>query len=336
MSLRFSAEQIKKGPFEIVQLRDEEADLLVSIIPSRGNMAYELLHGGGNWLWSPFDDPLADLDGSTALFGIPLLSPWANRLSSDTYWVNGAEYTLNRRINNLRIDHNYLAIHGLVLFAPWTVTDLGTDGHGAYVRSTLNFTRRSEWMAQFPFAHRLEMTHRVSGGRLCVYLSMTNDSAEPIPLSIGFHPYFRLPGDDDRNSWSVRCAGRKRMLLSQCFIPTGETEAFDHQAAIRLRSGLEIDDVFTDLQRDASDAALFELADGKNRLTVGFGPKFRVGIIYAPSGKDHVCFEPMTAPTDALHLTREGLCEELQQVAAGETWTEHFWMEPRGMSIRGR
>lgn len=331
MSARFGAEWIKKGPVEVIQLRDTEGDLQVSILPSRGNMAYELLHGQGNWLWAPYGDPLADMNGSTALFGIPLLSPWANRLSSDTYWVNGAEYALNRRINNLRIDHNYLAIHGLVLFAPWTVTDLGTDANGAYVRSTLNFTRRSEWMAQFPFAHRLEMTYRISEGRLSVYLSITNDSAEPIPLSIGFHPYFRLPGEGDRNSWSVRCAGRKRMLLSNRHIPTGETEAFDHEARIRLQSGFEMDDVYTDLHRDSSDCARFELADGRNQLTVGFGPKYRVGIIYAPSEKNHVCFEPMTAPTDALHLTRDGLCEPLQEVAPGETWTEHFWMEPRVM-----
>jgi len=329
LSALFGAERIRKGPVDIVQLRDVEGDLLVSIIPSRGNMAYELIHGEGNWLWSPFDDPLADMDGSRALFGIPLLSPWANRLSSDTYWINGAEYTLNRRIDNLRIDHNYLAIHGLVLFAPWTVMDLGTDAHGAYVRSTLNFTRRAEWMAQFPFAHRLEMTHRVSKGRLCVYLSIMNDSAEPIPLSLGFHPYFRLPGEGDRNSWSVRCAGRKRMLLSSHYIPTGETEACDPQTPIRLGSGLEMDDVYIDLQRDMSDCALFELADGKRQLTVGFGPKFSVGIIYAPSGKDLVCFEPMTAPTDALHLTRDGRCDALQQVAPGETWTEHFWVAPR-------
>lgn len=329
MSGAFRAEQVAKSSLKVIQLRDQERDLLVSILPSRGNMAYELLHGGGNWLWSPFRDPLTEMDGSTALFGIPLLSPWANRLSSDTYKINGVEYTLNRRINNLRVDHNYLAIHGLVLFAPWTIGDLGTDAHGAYLRSTLHFTRRAPWMAQFPFAHRLEMMHRVSAGRLSVSLSMTNDSAEPMPLSIGFHPYFTLPGNPNRNAWSMRCAGCTRLLLSDRRIPTGKTEASDPQTEIHLGPEFELDDVYTDLQRDPSNCAVFELSNERDRLTVGFGPKFTCGVIYAPKEKNHVCFEPMTAPTDALHLAQDGLYNGMPEIAPGETWTEYFWMEPR-------
>jgi aldose 1-epimerase len=327
LSIRFEAQRLEKKSLDIVQLRDAERDLLVSIVPSHGNIAYELLHGNENWLWSPFDDPLAEMRHSPALFGVPLLSPWANRLSSDTYSVNGAEYVLNRRLNNLRVDHNYLAIHGLVLFAPWTVVELGTNSDGAFVTSALHFTRRPDWMAQFSFAHRLEMTHRLSGGRLWVYISVTNESDQPIPLSLGFHPYFRLPGESDRNTWTLRCAGRKHLKLSDHYIPTGEVEEFESQTPIVLRPALQLDDVYTDLQRDDSGDALFQLIGKKEKLTVGFGPKFPVGVIYAPSTKNCVCFEPMTAPTDALHLSQSGLCDPLQQVAPGETWTERFWIE---------
>lgn len=329
MSARFQAQRLKKNSADIVQLRDTEQDLLVSVIPSHGNIAYELLHGDANWLWSPFNDPPTEMNGSASLFGIPLLSPWANRLSSDSYSVNGADYVLNRRLNNLRVDHNYLAIHGLVLFAPWAVAEIGADANGAYLQSTLDFTRRPDWMAQFPFAHRLEMTHRLSDGRLWVYLSITNDSSQPIPLSLGFHPYFRLPGEEDRNAWSIRCAGRKHFKLSDHYIPTGETEEFDGQAPVHLNPGFQLDDVYTDLRREESGYALFQLTGTKKQLTVGFGPKFPVGVIYAPGAKNYVCFEPMTAPTDALHLSQSRLCEPLQEVGPGETWTEHFWIEPQ-------
>jgi aldose 1-epimerase len=325
---RFRAQRFRRGTVEVVQLRDEAADLQVSIVPSHGNIAFELLHEGADWLWTPFENPIEEMGGGNALFGIPLLSPWANRLSSDTYSINGTEYTLNRRINNLRVDHNYLAIHGLVMFAPWTVTDVGADAFGAYLRSTLNFTRHSDWMAQFPFAHRLELTHRISDGKLCLILSVTNDSAEPMPLCIGFHPYFKLPGVANRRSWQVGCAARKRMLLSDRYIPTGQTEPFSPQDPLLLNDGATIDNVYTDLQRDGSDCATFFLNDGRNNLTVGFGPKFSVAVIYAPADKRFVCFEPMTAPTDALHLAPAGLYDGLQYLAPGETWTEYFWIRP--------
>jgi aldose 1-epimerase len=330
---RFQAKRIRRGSVELVQLRDDLADLQVSIVPSRGNIAYKLLHGGSDWLWTPFENPIEEMTGGTALFGIPLLSPWANRLSSDTYSINGVEYTLNRRINNLRVDHNYLAIHGLVMFAPWTVTDMGADAYGAYLRCTLNFTRHCDWMAQFPFAHRLELTHRISDGKLCLILSLTNDSGEPMPICIGFHPYFRLPGVTNRESWQLRCAARKRMLLSDRHIPTGKTEPYSPQEPLRLNEGATIDNVYTDLQRDGSDCATFLLEDGQNKLTVGFGPKFSEAVIYAPEDKQFVCFEPMTAPTDALHLAPEGRYRGLQYVAPGETWTEYFWIRPETRTL---
>lgn len=320
----------------MIQLRDAAADLHVSIVPIHGNIAYEFLHAGSNWLWTPFSDPVEEMSGSSALFGIPLLSPWANRLSSDTYSINGVEYTLNRRINNLRVDHNYLAIHGLVMFAPWTVTALGADAYGAYLRSTLQFTKRSDWMAQFPFAHRLELTHRISDGKLCLILSLTNDSDTPMPLCIGFHPYFRLPGGADRNSWQLGCAGRTRMVLSDRYIPTGHTEPFSSQRRLLLTEGATVDNVYTDLERDGADCAVFSLNNGNQKLTVGFGPKFSVAVIYAPADKNFVCFEPMTAPTDALHLAPAGLYDGLQYVAPGETWTEYFWVRPEVLTNGNR
>ena len=46
-------------------------------------------------------------------------------------------------------------------------------------------------------------------------------------------------------------------------------------------------------------------ADGR-RLSVTFDEGFDWAQVYAPPGKDFICFEPMTAPTDALN-SGEGL-----------------------------
>jgi aldose 1-epimerase len=49
-------------------------------------------------------------------------------------------------------------------------------------------------------------------------------------------------------------------------------------------------------------------------------------VLYAPPGKPFLCFEPMTAITNAFNLAQEGKYDELQEVGPGESWEERFWI----------
>ena len=44
----------------------------------------------------------------------------------------------------------------------------------------------------------------------------------------------------------------------------------------------------------------FAVENAERRLEVSFGPGFTCAQVYAPADADFICFEPMTAPTDAL------------------------------------
>lgn len=306
-----------------MELADSDADLTVSIAPEHGNITFELLHAGWNWVYSPYASPV-QMQGKQDLFGIPLLAPWANRFSSDTYVVNGREYTLNRKLGNLRLDKNHLAIHGFLTFTPWTVEAVHADGNGAESVSVLDITKHPEWMAQFPFAHRLEWQHRVGDGRLSIRLSICNDSGEGIPLMIGFHPYFLVPGSG-RDEWQVELPVRTHMPVSDALIPTGERQAAGFNGSTALKS-LSLDDVYTDLERDTAGDAVFRLRDGRHSVEVGFGREFPVAVIYAPFERNFICFEPMTAPTDAIHLAAEGRYSDLRMIAPGTAWSGEFWV----------
>ena len=61
-----------------------------------------------------------------------------------------------------------------------------------------------------------------------------------------------------------------------------------------------------------------------------FGPKYTVAVIYAPPGKEFICFEPMSAITDAFNLAQRGIYKELQSIPARGTWRESFWIQARG------
>ena len=55
--------------------------------------------------------------------GIPILYPWANRLSSNGYGVDGAVVTLTPGTGGVRTDQHGVPIHGMLAAYPdWHVT----------------------------------------------------------------------------------------------------------------------------------------------------------------------------------------------------------------------
>ncbi len=183
--------------------------------------------------------------------------------------------------------------------------------------SRLEYWRYPEWMAQFPFAHAIEITHRLRGGSLEVETKVENLCAEPMPLCIGYHPYFQLTGSP-RDAWSVRIAARDQVVLSEKLIPTGERKPAALPDLFPLK-GESLDSVFTGLTGEE-----FVLEGPGQRVSVRYGPKYPVAIVYAPPGRGFVCFEPMTALTNAFNLENA----DLPHVAPGETWRESFWITP--------
>jgi len=323
----YSAQRATVDGIEVVQLADAAHKTQVSIIPSIGNMAYEMKVDGANVFWWPYKS-LADFKAKPGFAGNPFLGPWANRLDQDAFYANGRKYTLNPNLGNVRRDEFQHPIHGFLSYVPWQATSVGSDTNSAWVSSKLEFWKHPEWMAQFPFAHNLVMTYRLHDGTLEVKLIIENFAAEPMPLSIGFHPYFTVP-DTPRDQWTVHVAAREHVRLSDQLIPTGQTDAIGLPDPYPLGGG-QLDDVFSALQRDAKGRATFWVRGVKQRVSVVYGPNYSVAVVYAPRGKDFICFEPMTAITNAMNLAHAGLYASLPYVPAGGRWEESFWIRPEG------
>jgi aldose 1-epimerase len=308
----------------VIVLRDAAADTEVRIVPSIGNIAYSMKVRGTEVFWKP-PASLAELKAKPAQMGNPLLAPWANRIEGMSYWINGKQHQFEKG-GDLRPDANGNPIHGLVIYADrWQVTGRGND-NGAWVRSRLDFSKHADWMRQFPFAHTIEMTYRLQNGELEVDTSVSNQAAEPLPIAIGYHPWFQIPGGRDR--WTLRIAARERVELSPTLIPTGKrTPVTATDLALK---GAKQDDVYTSLLRDAQGRAEFWVTNGKQKLSVIYGPKYSVAVVYAPPARDVVCFEPMAAITDAFNQHHAGRYPELQSIDPGATWRESFWIRPAG------
>ena len=314
---------------------------MVSICPSFGNNAFEMRINGVDVLWRPFGSLEEFKANGQGRGGIPFLGPWANRLDEQAFYANGRRFPFDMDIGNVR---GATPIHGLLMRTDrWKVVGLSADDSQASVTSRLEFYRVPIWMKQFPFAHTIDMTHRLHDGGLEVTTTIQNLSADPMPVAVGFHPYFRLP-EAGRDRWRISVGARTRWLLSEAKIPTGQTEpierTFPQPRDVRLED-YDLDHVFSDLIRDGEDMATMSVWSSNYRVDVELGASYRAAVVFAPKAPpllpdgqpargDFVCLEPMAGITDAMNLAHRGIYRELQYIAAGGTWSETFRIRARG------
>jgi aldose 1-epimerase len=323
---KYSAVRVVTDGIEEIVLRDDVRRQEVRVVPSIGNNSYSYKTNGQELFWSPYQ-ALAEMKAKPVNLGNPFLAPWANRIDGPAYYANGKKYLLNPDLGNYRADGFKQPIHGLVMYAPWKVVRVESDGNAAWVTSRLEFWRDPAWMAQFPFAHNLEMTYRLSNGELEVSTTVENLSTQPMPLSLGYHPYFKV-NDAPRDQWQVHLPVKSKVTLSPSLTPTGEKQPATFTAPIGL-AGIALDDVYTDLAVDPQGRTEFWFQGKQQKVSVIYGPKYPVAVVYAPPGRGFICFEPMTGVTNAFNLGHQGKFP-LQSVPAGGTWRESFWIRPSG------
>lgn len=234
--------------------------------------------------------------GST--FGIPLLHPWANRL--------------DRPIDSplARQDPNGLAIHGILAASPhWEVLERSD----ARVAARLDFGARPEYLEVFPYPHVIEVDVAIepSAQTITTRVHATGDVA--VPIAFGWHPYLRVPGVP-RGEWELTLPLRERLVLDERSVPTGEVEPVEYPDPLRLG-----DSAFDDGYAGVGDGTTFAVSGGGRRIEVEFVSGYPYAQVFAPPAEEVVCFEPMTAPTNAL-ASGQGL----REVAPGESFEATF------------
>ncbi len=217
--------------------------------------------------------------------GIPLLAPWANRLSKKQFRIAGVDVDLRRQ--PVKLDANGLPIHGtMVGRRSWEIVRLEPR------RLVARFDySASELLAAFPFPHELEVEVRLSESGLRVKTTLRPTGRQRVPVSFGWHPYFKAAGPRDR--WTLRVPACEHLEVDRKGIPNGRSER--QRAATLALNEVALDDLYA-LGRNRR----FELAGGGRTIEVGFDAGYRFAQLFAPPGKRFVAIEPMTATTDAL------------------------------------
>lgn len=330
---------------DVVRLEDAKNQMVVSITPSDGNGTTEF-----------------SVKGQNVLRGIPVLAPWANRLDEQAFYANGKRYAFDMQLGN--IAGGAVPIHGFLTHASqWQVREVKADANAAWVTSTLDVYKQPMWMKQFPFAHTIEITHRLQNGVLQVHTTITNMAAEPMPVAIGFHPCYWVT-DSPRSDWTINVPAKTWWPLTPTKVPTGETRPIEtlFPGGRGRLADYNLDDVFSDLTRDAEGRAHVFVHGKQQQIEVVLGQTFKSLVIFSPNPtnkglgsqangspnppastnaappasaapaarQDFVCFEPMAGITDGMNLAHKGLYNEQQSVVPGKTWEGDFWIKPGG------
>jgi aldose 1-epimerase len=137
------------------------------------------------------------------------------------------------------------------------------------------------------------------------------------------HPYLAPPGVP-RESWFVELPAMRHLVLDPHQIPRGAERP---QAPRRFElAGQEFDDGFDTVGAPAR----FAVSDGVRRIALELLEGYPCAQVYAPAGGQFICFEPMTAPANAL---RSG--EGLRVLAPGERYSARFCVRVEDLEAGG-
>jgi aldose 1-epimerase len=266
---------------DTVTLRDPVADVTATFAPGAGMVCCSLRHEGEELLAQ--NDGLESYARTGATMGIPLLHPWANRLDGWSYTALGVAVNLEAARAIVPVEEHGLPIHGTlprafrVVASDWRLAAELAAGESA----------------AFPFPHKVRIEAELGAATLRIRTTVVPTTWVPVPVAFGFHPYLVLPGVP-RAEWRIELPVRCRIVTDERLIPDGPPER------VAPYSGLLGDRVYDDGFDQLDQPAVFAAEGGGRRIEVAFEQGYGFAQVYAPASADVVCFEPMTAPANAL------------------------------------
>ncbi len=242
-------------------------------------------------------------------WGGAMLLPFANRirgrLSADGKHIEarlpGSTAYLQANWSGKRAGAERCAIHGLILAERFDVARAENCVVEAVLR---DFDFRGRWSSKAD----IEVHAILQAGALELLVRVCNTGGESLPVGIGWHPYFALPGGDRRKA-RLRLPGCHRALVNNYddVFPTGQIvpvagSVYDFTAKGGAPLGdLYLDDCFVDLERTADKRVIAEIfdpiADHGVRLS-SQSPHVKALQVYAPPGENFIALEPQFNFTD--------------------------------------
>lgn len=268
-------------------MRIESGKVKAEFLPDRGMLGASLQYSGIEILRRIEDLESSARKGSSA--GIPILYPWANRLSQFEFDVADKKVSVDKSSPLIHLDEHGLPLHGV----PWPMLKWQLQNHQRdRLSAELNWNT-TDLLQIFPFPHHVQMTVVAQSKGLNIETIVKADANSKVPISFGYHPYIGIPRLN-RSQWKLKLPPMKSMVLNEDHIPTGEIEefnGFDNElASFEFDHGFEL----------LTTPAKFSIEGSGWKISIQLVNGYTHAQIFAPTNKDFIALEPMNAPTNAL------------------------------------
>lgn len=242
--------------------------------PEIGGAIAALEHGGVPVLRPMASDATGPLDSAC----FPMV-PFCNRIAGGAFRRGDRSIAIAPNMAGQRYP-----LHGFGWLASWRVVRKSAD--------SVLLEHRHDGAGEWPWAYVAHQHVALDPAGCTVRLMVRNSAAEPAPMGLGLHPYFR------RSPGTVVTLAAEAMLgIDAEFLPDGAQHAADTLAPWSTGAVLPpalVDHCFTGWSGTAT------IADARGTISLrGFGAPHCH--LYAPPEGEALCIEPVSHVPDALN-----------------------------------
>ncbi|MGD1893397.1 MAG: aldose 1-epimerase family protein [Cyclobacteriaceae bacterium] len=206
----------------------------------------------------------------------PVLFPIVGRLRDDQYRLNGNTYTMKQ--------------HGFARDQDFSVVDQ------TKAQITFGLTASPATQEQYPFNFVLDIRYTLRERELEVFYQVTNRDQVEMPFSIGAHPAFYCPAQQDQQLQEYHLAFEESETLDRHLLDnglrTGEVKRLlTDEKILPLHQQLFEEDAMIFKHPASERVSIVQQADGQPLITVQFAGFPYLGI-WQKVGADFYCIDP--------------------------------------------
>jgi galactose mutarotase-like enzyme len=296
--------------------------LTTTVIPGRGMAilqitAYVPGKGEVNVLTSPSLGDAKDLlDRNDDKFGNKIFSlggaflvPYANRIRGKVS-SDGSVIATKIAGQNIDLPANWpgkspgaekVAMHGLMLTSKFQDIQ---QKNAPDVSTVSGIFHAGDWNGHWPSSTDVRVRVVLRNDSVEFTVTAKNAGKDPLPMGIGWHPYFAIPSGD-RKQARLHLPAAKVALMNNYddVFPTGEVRPVtmgDAKYDFTAPGGKPLDDTylddnFQDLKRSPNGSAIVTVIDPKSKYGIRIraeSPEIKSIQVYSPPDKDFVAVEP--------------------------------------------
>ncbi|MBX2882294.1 MAG: hypothetical protein KTR32_20265 [Granulosicoccus sp.] len=230
--------------------------------------------------------------------------PYSNRIRNGKFNFNERQYQLANASNH--------AIHGALRKLPWRVT------HASASSLTCDIASKDHPDINWPWQIGARISQHVEGNKLSSILELENQSQEPMPAGLGWHPYFNRKINGSSAILTLPVTDVFPDTDGDC-LPIGPAQklpqALDFRKPRILDPLQRIDCCLSGL----SGNSIIHWQDAGIKLSLEASDKCRFLVFYNPDAP-YFAVEPVTNANDAFNLHEQGVDSGTHVLAAGESF----------------